>query len=139
MLNPITHGISIIIMHPSSKEPIMSIKLRSNIQKTGKDGNIAVPQNVLDYVQGALSAYGVSWDKVKDAILSPEDIEQKPNPLEDRFLSTEEVASFFHVSRVSIHRYCKAGKLHAYKMGRRNLFSLSEVMQSLKGGEVSNA
>lgn len=124
-----------VTMHSSIKEPIMSNKLRNNIQnKTGEGGNIAVPQNVLDYIQGALAVYGVSWDKVKDAILSPES-----KPSEDRFLSTEEVADFFRVSRVSIHRYCKAGKLHAYKMGRRNLFSLSEVTQSLKGEEVSNA
>ena len=33
----------------------------------------------------------------------------------------------------------KTGKLHAYKMGRRNLFSLSEVQQTLKDPEVSNA
>lgn len=141
MLNPVTAGINIVTMHSSTKDPIMSKKLKNEIQeRTGEDGNTTVPQNVLDYVQGALAAYGVTWSKVKDAILSPEIIvKREPNPLEDRLLSTEEMADYLHVSRVTLFRYVKAGKIRAYKMGRRNLYSLSEVHQVLKEVEVSNA
>ena len=118
----------------------MSKKLKNEIQeRTGEDGNTTVPQNVLDYVQGALAAYGVSWNRVKDAILSPVITEREPNPFEGRLLSTEEMADYLHVSRVTLSRYIKAGKLHVYKMGRRNLFSISEVQQTLKDPEVSNA
>lgn len=91
----------------------------------------AVPQYVLDLVHGALLPYPVQWDKVLTAILSPDGCE-------DRFLSTEELCKFLHTSRVSIFRHIKAGKLRAYKIGRRNLFSLREVVATLKNAEVSN-
>lgn len=102
----------------------------------------AVPQNVLDFVHGALLPYHVQWDRVRTAILSPDDCNgpKAASAKEDRFLSTEELGKMIHTSRASIFRLMKSGKLHAYKFGRsrRNLFSLREVIATLKNEEVQN-
>ena len=101
----------------------------------------AVPQNVLDLIHGALLPYPVQWGRVLTAILSSEDCNELKavSVEEDRFLSTEELGEYLHVSRSTIFRYMKAGKIHAHKLGRRNLFSLREVVAALKNEEVPNA
>ena len=103
----------------------------------------AVPQNVLDLIHGALLPYPVQWDRVRAAILSPDDLNKSKavSVEEDQFLSTEELCEFIHASRTSIFRLIKAGNLRAYKIGRsrRNLFSLREVLATLKNVEVTNA
>ena len=98
----------------------------------------SIPQNVLDCVQTVLRPYldKPTLNKVRDAILSVND--SKPEPVQDRFLSTEEIGELLHVSRVTIFRYMKSGKIRAYKFGRRNLFSLHEVFAALKNVEVTN-
>ena len=98
----------------------------------------SIPQNVLDCVQAVLRPYldKPTLNKVRDAILSVND--SKPEPAQDRFLSTEELGEYLHVSRPTIFRYMKAGKIHAHKLGRRNLFSLNEVLATLKNEEVAN-
>ena len=100
--------------------------------------NTTVPQNVLDCVQTVLRPYldKPTLNKVRDAILSVND--SKPEPVQDRFLSTEEIGELLHVSRVTVFRYMKAGKIQALKLGRRNLFSLNEVIATLKSVEVAN-
>ena len=110
---------------------------------SGADSNsrdTAVPQNVLDCVRSALSPFldRAKWNKVHDAILSSEDSNPKPAPVQDRFMSTEELGNFLHVSRPTIFRYMKTGKIKAHKLGRRNLFSLNEVLAILKNEEVQN-
>ena len=98
----------------------------------------SIPQNVLDCVQTVLRPYldKPTLNKVRDAILSVND--SKPEPMQDRFLSTEEIGELLHVSRVTVFRYMKAGKIQALKLGRRNLFSLNEVIAALKSVEVAN-
>ena len=98
----------------------------------------SIPQNVLDCVQTVLRPYldKPTLNKVRDAILAVN--ESKPEPAQDRFLSTEEIGELLHVSRVTIFRYMKAGKIQAHKLGRRNLFSLNEVIATLKSVEVAN-
>ena len=98
----------------------------------------SIPQNVLDCVQAVLRPYldKLTLNKVRDAILSVND--SKPEPVQDRFLSTEEIGELLHVSRVTVFRYMKAGKIQAHKLGRRNLFSLNEVIATLKSVEVAN-
>lgn len=98
----------------------------------------SIPQNVLDCVQAVLRPYldKPTLNKVRDAILSVN--ESKPEPVQDRFLSTEEIGELLHVSRVTVFRYMKAGKVQAHKLGRRNLFSLNEVLATLKNAEVAN-
>lgn len=98
----------------------------------------SIPQNVLDCVQTVLRPYldKPTLNKVRDAILSVND--SKPEPVQDRFLSTEEIGELLHVSRVTVFRYMKAGKIQALKLGRRNLFSLNEVIAALKSVEVAN-
>ena len=110
---------------------------------SGADSNsrdTAVPQNVLDCVRSALSPYldRARWTKVHDAILAPEGSNPEPAPVQDHFLSTEELGKILHVSRPTIFRYMKAGKIKAHKLGRRNLFSLNEVLATLKNAEVAN-
>lgn len=117
--------------------------IQFSLPLSGADSNsrdTAVPQNVLDCVRSALSPYldRARWNKVHDAILSPEGSKPEPAPAEDRFLSTEELGNFLHVSRPTIFRYMKAGKINAHKLGRRNLFSLNEVLATLKNAEVAN-
>lgn len=97
----------------------------------------AVPTRIVDYIHGMLLPYPVTWDRVNKAITSHasnEAVVSMPNS----FLSTEELSEFLHVSRVTVFRYMKAGKIRAYKLGRRNLFSLREVVDALKGVEVAN-
>lgn len=115
---------------------MLNTKSRNGTERN--EHGAVVPQNVLDIVRGALLPYQVPWDKVQDAIMQPEDDNKKSQAAEDRFLSTDEVAGILHVSRVTLHRYKKAGKIGAYKMGRRNLYSLREVQAALKGVNASN-
>ena len=74
------------------------------------------------------------WNRVRDAIQAVDVNEAEPAAVQDRFLSTEEIGELLHVSRVTIFRYMKAGKIQSHKLGRRNLFSLREVMAAVKGG-----
>lgn len=100
-----------------------------------------VPQNILDLIKIALGPYMNSegWETVRCAILSPNQYNHDhPREREDHLLCTEELAGKLHVSRVTIFRYMKAGKIRAYKLGRRNLFSLNEVLATLKNEEVAN-
>ena len=100
-----------------------------------------VPQHILDSIRIALGPYmnREGWETVCGAILSPNQYNHElSNEREDHLLSTEELAGKLHVSRVTLFRYMKAGKIRAYKLGRRNLYSLNEVMASLKGEGVAN-
>ena len=99
-----------------------------------------IPQNILDSIRIALGPYmnREGWETVRGAILSPNQYNHDlPREREDQLLCTEELAGKLHVSRVTIFRYMKAGKIRAYKFGRRNLFSLNEVMATLKGEEAT--
>lgn len=103
--------------------------------------NPVVPASVLRCVQSILIDYMDSekWETVRSAILAPDHRASGTIPeQEDRLLSTEEIAEWLHVSRVTIFRFMRAGKIRAYKLGRRNLFSLREVVATLKGVEVTN-
>lgn len=93
----------------------------------------AVPAHVLGFIQGMLQNYNIAWDKVYEAITSPVDTEAAAVTA-DRFLSTEELGELLHVSRVTIFRYIRAGKIKSHKLGRRNLYSVAEVMAAVKGG-----
>ena len=94
----------------------------------------SVPQHALDIFQITLQPYldKRTLNSVRDTILSVND--SKPEPVLDRFLSTEEIGELLHVSRVTVFRYMKAGKIQAHKLGRRNLYSVAEVMAAVKGG-----
>ena len=95
---------------------------------------LSVPQHALDIVQITLQPYldKLTLNKVREAILSVKD--SKPAPVQDRFLSTEEICELLHASRTTVFRYMKAGKIQAHKLGRRNLYSVAEIMAAVKGG-----
>jgi excisionase family DNA binding protein len=46
---------------------------------------------------------------------------------DEEFLNTEQVASILHVSRRTVERYAKDGKLSRYRQKRRVLFKRSDV------------
>ena len=97
-----------------------------------------IPEHTLKLVELALSNFQTrdDWERVRKAILAPcnSEPESTPAPVQDRFLSTEELCTLLHVSRVTIFRYVRAGKLKSHKLGRRNLYSVAEVMAAVKGG-----
>ena len=116
------------------KKAISKFRPPHSEAEIAEEAHSSIPQNVLDCVQAALRPYldKPTLNKVRNAILSVNDSE--PEPVQDRLLSTEEIGELLHVTRVTIFRYMKAGKIRAYKLGRRNLFSLREVMAAVKGG-----
>lgn len=93
---------------------------------------MVVPQYVLDCIRSALSPFKISWDKVRDAILSQEQEDET-------FLSTEEVSKMLHVSRITLHRYKTAGKIRVFKLGRRNLYSSKQIRAALMREEAQDA
>ena len=46
-------------------------------------------------------------------------------------ITRDEVCELLKISRVSIWRYTKEGKIPHYKIGRRLLFKRSEVLKSM--------
>lgn len=95
-----------------------------------------IPEHTLKLVELALSNFQTrdDWERVRKAILSPINSETESAPVQDRFLSTEELCELLHVSRVTVFRYVRAGKIKSHKLGRRNLYSVAEVMAAVKGG-----
>ena len=95
-----------------------------------------IPEHTLKLVELALSNFQTrdDWERVRKAILSPINSEPESAPVQDRFLSTEELCELLHVSRVTVFRYVRAGKIKSHKLGRRNLYSVAEVMAAVKGG-----
>ncbi len=93
-----------------------------------------VPAHILGFIQGMLQPYNVAWDRVYESITAPANVGATVS--QDSFLSTEELCRLLHVSRVTIFRYMRAGKIKSHKLGRRNLYSVAEVMAAVKGGTV---
>ena len=119
-----------------SHKPLYPPRIEAEIAE--EPHSSTVPQHALDIVQTVLRPYldKPTLNKVRDAILAVND--SKPEPVQDRFLSTEEIGEFLHVSRVTIFRYMRAGKIKSHRLGRRNLFSLNEVLAALKNAEGAN-
>ena len=95
-----------------------------------------IPEHTLKLVELALSDYQTraDWARVREAILLPYADKLEHAPAQDRFLCTEELCELLHVSRVMIFRYMRDGKIKSHKLGRRNLYSVAEVMAAVKGG-----
>ena len=110
------------------------VRLSARMESAESKSCASVPKEIVDAVESVLGRY-VSPDrmeKIRKTILS-EDLDQKPELSQDSLMTTEQLSKHLHVSRVTLFRYVKAGKLRAYKMGRRNLFSSNEVQAALKG------
>ncbi len=115
----------------------MTAKSEPKMEERGGNTFPPAPDHILDAVQSVLRPYQnrSQWERVRKAILSPLDCDPKPDLSQDCLLSTEELSKHLHVTRTTILRFVKLGKLRAYKMGRRNLFDLREVQASLKGNQ----
>ena len=59
------------------------------------------------------------------------------NP-EVTLLSRKEVADFFNISLVTLHKWTKKGVVKSYKIGNKVRFKKSEVLEALKIVEPSN-
>ena len=57
---------------------------------------------------------------------------QKLEQYTNDFLVSEEVADIFRISRNTIRRWDKAGKLKPIKIGRRKLYRREEIKQLLE-------
>lgn len=118
---------------------ISTVRLpRHEVESAEEKASSPIPEHTLKLVELALSDYQTpaDWERVRKAILSPGNGEPEPAlaPVQDRFMCTEELAELLHVSRVTLFRYVRAGKIQAHKLGRRNLYSVAEVMAAVKGG-----
>jgi hypothetical protein len=54
------------------------------------------------------------------------------NPEDDKLLSIEEVITIFGVSKVTIHKWKKAGLLPYHKLKRKLYFKKNEILNALK-------
>ena len=61
-------------------------------------------------------------------------IEQKQ---ENELLTRSEIASLFYISNTTVSEWTKNGTLKVYKMGRRNYYKRTEVMQTLFNSNVA--
>ena len=57
--------------------------------------------------------------------------------MEEKYLKAEEVAKKLRVSLITVHRYCKDGKLPAIKVGRRWLVDRVGLDALLAGGGLA--
>jgi excisionase family DNA binding protein len=55
--------------------------------------------------------------------------------MENEYLTVEEVARFFKVSKTTVYRWTEEGKLKKYKAGRYNRYKRSEVEQVMESGQ----
>jgi excisionase family DNA binding protein len=71
--------------------------------------------------------------KIRD-VVAEEIKKHQLNDAANRMLSPEEARKLFNpsVSRITIHRWTKDGKLPAYRIGRRVYYKESEVLEAVK-------
>ena len=51
----------------------------------------------------------------------------------DKLLSSEEICKILKISRVTLYRWIKDGKVESIKIGKRHLFKESVLEQLIKG------
>jgi excisionase family DNA binding protein len=49
----------------------------------------------------------------------------------DELMSIEEVQTFLHVSKVTIHKWKKRGRIKSYRIGRKIYFKKNEILNSM--------
>ena len=59
-------------------------------------------------------------------------------PMEDRWLSVEEIAAYLGVQRDTVYKWLTRRKLPAHKVGRLWKFKRAEVDAWVRGGSASN-
>lgn len=57
--------------------------------------------------------------------------------MDNEFYKIEDVCSVFKVSRITVYRWIKAGKLAGYKVGRAFLFKKADIDELIKGSRVN--
>lgn len=55
----------------------------------------------------------------------------------DEFYQIEDICSIFKVSRITVYRWIKAGKLTGYKVGRSFLFKRADIDKLIAGSRVN--
>ena len=79
---------------------------------------------------GSTVEVGKGWDGIT-ASDEQKIMELRRNP--PIFMTLRETADFLQVSRDTVRRWAKAGRIHQYNRGTRNpLFASAELIQSIK-------
>lgn len=61
---------------------------------------------------------------------------QENNNVEEKWVNTEDVAEHLSVSMDTVKAWVRAGKLPAYKAGKRYKYKLSEVDEWVRTGKI---
>lgn len=61
---------------------------------------------------------------------------QENNNVEEKWVNTEDVAEHLSVSMDTVKAWVRAGKLPAYKAGKRYKYKLSEVDEWVRTGRI---
>jgi excisionase family DNA binding protein len=72
---------------------------------------------------------------IQEAVKDSLKMIQQPKPIEldsDPLLKIEEICSILHVSKVTIHKWKKAGRIPFHRISNRIFFKRCEVIESLK-------
>ena len=57
---------------------------------------------------------------------------------DSKFYKIEDVCELLQVSKITIYRWIKSGKITAYKVGRSYLFKISDVHKLIEDSKVEN-
>lgn len=68
-------------------------------------------------------------EAVQEVVTQQPKQEQKPD---DEYLTAQETADFLKISKVSLWKYTKSGKIKSEKFGRRILYKKSDLLHNLK-------
>ena len=55
--------------------------------------------------------------------------------MQDEWMTTEEVAEYLKVSRITVYRYISKGIIKRHKIGRFNRYKKSEIEAAIKEGK----
>ena len=57
---------------------------------------------------------------------------------DSKFYKIEDVCELLQVSKITIYRWIKSGKITAYKVGKSYLFKISDVHKLIEDSKVEN-
>ena len=69
---------------------------------------------------------------IQDALRQMQPSPQEHKETEEKLLTSDELSERLHLSKVTIWKLRRSGKIKSYKLGRRVYFKLSEVLDNMK-------
>jgi len=81
--------------------------------------------------------YGINVEELKDFISKSvttgiQNFLSQENEKQDQLINVEEVTRLLNVSKVTVFKWKKEGRIPFYRIGRRIFFKKQEVLDSLK-------